>query len=183
MSYHTLSKSTKRRRFLEEIETVDFLINNQLELNPLPSTSRGSLSSLPLESSNLSDSVDCTSNNLFSVGTPLNYISDKSDFDQNDFSYNSYSDTDDSDSNEIDIFNDEQLILNSLAKWKVDYSITSVAFSSLLKILKEHNCSNKFPIDSRTVMKTNKYDMTNQIQIVNWLILSFCYIEWFYVSL
>jgi len=167
MSYHTLSKSTKRRRFLEEIETVDFLIDNQLESNPQPSTSHGSLSSLPLESSNLTDSVDCTSNNLFSVETPLNYISDNSVFDQNDFSYNSYSDTDESDSNEISIFNDEQLMLNSLAKWKVNYSITSVAFSSLLKILKEHNCFNNFPVDSRTVMKTNKYDMTHQIQTVN----------------
>jgi len=104
---------------------------------------------------------------LFSVETPINYISDNSVFDQNDFSYNSYSDTDESDSNTIGIFNDEQLILNSLAKWKVNYSITSVDFSSLLKILKEHNCFNNFPVDSRTVMKTNKYDMTHQIQTVN----------------
>lgn len=64
MSYHTLSKSTKRRQFLEEIETVDFLMDNQLELNPQPSTSHDSFS-LPLESSNLSDSIDNTSNNLF----------------------------------------------------------------------------------------------------------------------
>jgi len=126
------------------------------------------VSSLPLKSSNLSDSIDSTSNNLFSFETHLNYISDKNDFDQNNFSYNSYSDTDEPDSNKIYIFNDEQLILNSLAKWKVNYSITSVAFSSLLKILKEHNCFNSFPVYSRTVMKTNKSNMTNnQIQTVN----------------
>jgi hypothetical protein len=120
-----------------------------------------------LESSNLSDSIDSTSNNLFPFETHLNYISNTSDFDQNIFSYNSCSDTDESDNNEIDILNDEQLILNSLAKWKVNYSITSVAFSSLLKILKEYNCFNSFPLDSRTVMKTNKSNMTNQIQTVN----------------
>lgn len=57
--------------------------------------------------------------------------------------------------------------MNSLAKWKVNYSITSVAFSSLLKILNEHNCFNSFPLYSRTVMKTNKSNMTNQIQTVN----------------
>jgi hypothetical protein len=91
MSYHTLSKSTKRRRFLEEIETVDFLMDNQLELNHQPSTSHDSFS-LPLESSNLSDSIYSTSNNLFSFETHLNYILNYSDFDQNIFSYNSCSD-------------------------------------------------------------------------------------------
>jgi hypothetical protein len=44
MSYHTLSKSTKRRRFLEEIETVDFLMDNQLKLNHQLSTSHDSFS-------------------------------------------------------------------------------------------------------------------------------------------
>lgn len=39
MNNHNISKSTKRRRFLEELETVNFLIDNQPELGPQPSCS------------------------------------------------------------------------------------------------------------------------------------------------
>lgn len=40
MSYSNVSKSTKRRRFLEDVETINFLVENQQPqiLTQLPST-------------------------------------------------------------------------------------------------------------------------------------------------
>jgi len=67
----------------------------------------------------------------------------------------------------LDIFDEKQSILNSLAKWTVNYSITSESFSSLLKILKGHSCFNNFPIDSRTILKTNKKNQSSEIQTIH----------------
>jgi hypothetical protein len=155
MSKLNISKSTKRRRFLEEVETVNFLIDNQLELDPQPSTSRD----ISVPSSNITSSMQSFRNDLV-----LDFSTNISDSD---------TDTDESvckeitsEISEISLFHDEQSMLNSLAKWAVNHSITSKAFSSLLKILKNHVCFKHFPTDSRTVLKTNKLSPSNEIQTI-----------------
>lgn len=120
MSYLNVSQSTKHRRFFEEIETVHFLVNNQLELNPQTSTSHDneSSASLPLENFNNVTSMNSmkSDENLFRYTTFMN------DFDPNHVSYSSNFDTpldtdsDESDSNEMNIFNEKQHMLSSLAK-------------------------------------------------------------------
>lgn len=141
MYNHNISKSTKRRTLLEELETVNFLIDDQPELGPQPSCSSYEI---PFMSSSES------SNNLITESNILNQPLDATE--KNNFVHSSFSITSDSSSDEsicheinmLDIFDEEQSILNSLAKWTVNYSITSESFSSLLKILKGHSCFNNF---------------------------------------
>ncbi|CAI6372420.1 unnamed protein product [Macrosiphum euphorbiae] len=164
MYNHNISKSTKRRRFLEELETVNFLIDDQPELGPQPCCSSHEI---PFMSSSES------SNNLKTESNILNKPLDATE--KNNFVHGSFSITSDSSSDEsicheinmLDIFDEEQSILNSLAKWTVNYSITSESFSSLLKILKGHSCFNNFPVDSRTILKTNKKNQSSEIQTIH----------------
>lgn len=50
---------------------------------------------------------------------------------------------------------DKQKILNLLSQWAVSNNITNSALSALLKILKSHKCFVNFPLDARTILKTN----------------------------
>lgn len=54
MSYSNVSKSTKRRRFLEDVETINFLVENQSQVSPQPSTSQHTDSNLTLDVQNSS---------------------------------------------------------------------------------------------------------------------------------
>ena len=46
------------------------------------------------------------------------------------------------------------------------HNITLISLSSLLKVLKCHKCFKDIPVDARTVLKTNKPNQGNDIQIV-----------------
>lgn len=45
-------------------------------------------------------------------------------------------------------------IMKSLQSWAVSHHITQTAVTSLLKMLKKHQCFNKFPSDARALLKT-----------------------------
>lgn len=50
----------------------------------------------------------------------------------------------------------------NLVKWAVDHNIPNNAFSGFLKIIKEHECFNNIPVDARTIFKTyNSTDVSN----------------------
>jgi len=78
MYNHNISKSTKRRRFLEELETVNFLFDDQPELGPQPScssyeipfmSSSESSNNLITESNILNQPIDATEKNNFVYGS------------------------------------------------------------------------------------------------------------------
>lgn len=149
MAFHK-SKSTKRRRFLEELKMLDYIETDQL-IEPhttsssqnTPSTSSNNYTELNITPPGLNLSFDFDYNN--------DAWSDKSD----NFSFTSDSDVEELDNNEFcqenSFLNNNSSILNKLSEWAVLYNITNVALSALLKILKTHNCHSYFPIDARTI--------------------------------
>jgi len=70
-------------------------------------------------------------------------------------------------SNGNNIFNNYDSILKLLVHWTIENNKTLSAFSALLKILKTHSCFNHFPVDARTVLKTNKSNEKNKIKIIH----------------
>ncbi|CAI6353636.1 unnamed protein product [Macrosiphum euphorbiae] len=179
-----ISRSTKRRRFLEDLEMVDYLYDNDknVECELQPSTSYEVDYNLANENTNFSAS---NANNPFSdiklPGSPIscdgfsiNSLNEAdNEFENNLFSSDSDID-EDFDTNDqlkiigsFDMFEDKDCILKPLAKWAVTYNITLISLSSLLKVLKGHKCFKDIPLDARTVLKTNKPNQCNDIQIVS----------------
>jgi len=174
MSYPTINKSTKRRRYLEElalIELYDDSVQPESIIQPnLPNCSV----SLDLNS-DINSSLP-TANLTRLDGTQfndtINNISDN-EYDAVSFSSNSDTEGDIEDvlstikngyhsmDNEID-----SSILNNLAKWAVSFNISQVALSALLKVLKLHSCHKYFPVDARTILKTNLSVQPLQLQTV-----------------
>ncbi|XP_060860911.1 uncharacterized protein LOC132938225 isoform X1 [Metopolophium dirhodum] len=179
-----ISRSTKRRRFLEDLEMVDYLYDNDknVECELQPSTSYEVDYNLANENTNLSVS---NANKLFTdiklPGSPIscdgfsiNSLNEADNEFENDL-FSSDSDFDeDFDTNDqlkiscsFDMYEDEDCILKSLAKWAVAHNITLNSLSSLLKVLKCHKCFKDIPVDARTVLKTDKPNQCNDIQIVS----------------
>jgi len=69
MSRSSVSKSTKRRRYLEEVETVDFIIENQEQFLPQSSTPQINVTNLLTESHNLPSFISSVNVNNTSGGT------------------------------------------------------------------------------------------------------------------
>lgn len=167
MSYSTINKSTKRRRYLEELELIE-LYDESVHSEPasivqpnLPSYS-GSLdlnSSLPTP--NLIHNLPCIDDIMINMcNDEYDAISISSNSDIEDESCNNeYPDEHRSIDNETD-----SSILNNLAKWAVSYNVSQVTLSALLKLLKTHKCHNYFPIDARTILKTKSSVQPLQIQ-------------------
>lgn len=174
MSYSNVSKSTKRRRFLEDVETINFLVENQSQVSPQPSTSQHTDSNLTLDVQN-SSFINIDSN--FSM-CDKTFIEPKYLLQSNDFSNDNHnifiivssSDSEDDQrltTNSNEISNDgNDSILPLLSKWAVDHNITLTALSSLLKVMKVHNCFKYFPVDARTVLKINVNSQLNAQKIV-----------------
>jgi len=143
-----ISRSTKRRRFLEDLEMVDYLYDNDknVECELQPSTSYEVDYNLVNENTNFSAS---NANKPFSdiklPGSPIscdgfsinslneadnefenNLFSSDSDFDE-DFDTNDQLKI----SGSFDMFEDKDCILKPLAKWAVTYNITLISLSSL----------------------------------------------------
>ncbi|KAL5237233.1 hypothetical protein ACI65C_004643 [Semiaphis heraclei] len=173
------SKSTKRRRFTEEVDVVDLFrehsverLNQIPEVIPVASTSSHinnitdeneyTAQSSILKPSSCSDTDDIYDTNKSDVYELLDSSSD-SDIDgpteellgnMNSSGFNLCNN------------NDAESILKVIAQWAVSYNITNVALSALLKSLKSHKCFNKFPIDARTVLKTNLNNHSMHIKSV-----------------
>ncbi|XP_050065513.1 uncharacterized protein LOC126554477 [Aphis gossypii] len=181
LNKNTVSRSTKRRRFLEDLEMVDYLYENDKNVEYELQPSKSYNSNLANENTNLSIS---NSNNPFTnINLPCNPIlGDRLSIDSinladNEFENMLFSSDSDSDSDidinnhlkmggTFDVFEGNDCILKPLAKWAVTNNITLASFSSLLKVLKSHKCFKDIPVDARTVLKTNKTKQVNDIQIV-----------------
>jgi hypothetical protein len=181
MSHQTISKSTKRRRFLEEVEVVDLYRVDEIESNSQFSQfdryiNNTHLHEIPNETSGSSYDINTTNVPSTSeeipdtVGSYLNWPV------VNDLQLNiSESDDDINSDNEapgsfFNFFNDNKnCIINKIVQWAVTYNITNVALSALLKVLKQHKCFSEFPADARTVLKTNvsKINIQTEIQSVH----------------
>ncbi|CAI6373797.1 unnamed protein product [Macrosiphum euphorbiae] len=166
------SKSTKRRRFIEEVDVVDLFRENsgesliQLsEVIPIASTSSHeneyTAQSIILKSSSCSDTDDLYNTNN---SDECELLDSSSDSDIDDSTDELLYDIQDSGFNLCN--NDAEPILKVLAQWAVGHNITNVALSALLKSLKSHKCFNKFPIDARTILKTSLNNHAMHIQSV-----------------
>lgn len=89
-----------------------------------------------------------------------------------DDDFNLISDTDDSEeesiSNQYSFFNsgNKQLMLNLIAQWTVAHNNSNTALSALLKCLKSHQYFQNFPIDARTILKSNLPSSTMVIKSI-----------------
>lgn len=134
----SISKSTKRRKFLKDIETVNFLIDHQnnSDFNHLePNTSQVN-NNLIIENNNESVSsnfdTNITSTSISHNSLLFNNLNNVSENDLEYISFTSESDLDDNDLFDVNsILDDRNKISKSLAKWAVDKYITLVAFSAL----------------------------------------------------
>ncbi|XP_060872826.1 uncharacterized protein LOC132946776 [Metopolophium dirhodum] len=178
MSSHP-SKSTKRRRFLEDLEVSNVYIENPNQNsvnfdNILETQNTTSELILPDNSviNNISDSIE-PSSPLIDESKKVTYVSCNTSSTletvEDEFILNvSSTDSDDGDETILaEYFTDDRdPILTMLCHWAVSYNITNVALSDLLKTLKKHKCFNFFPEDARTILKTNKHIDTKQVQVI-----------------
>ncbi|CAI6371464.1 unnamed protein product [Macrosiphum euphorbiae] len=156
-----LSRSTKRRRFLEEVEVIDLFKENPSSAPPetQPSTHQVNILEEHLDTSSHIIQVSDNNNSNFQVNDlDLEVLDTKPD------SYN----TSDEETVGINFFNnDAELILKSLAQWAVNFNITNMALSALLKNLKSHKCFNSFSVDARTILKCSNTNSTEILSLIN----------------
>lgn len=148
MSYSTINKSTKRRRYLEELELIE-LYDDSVQPESIVQPNLPSCSfSLDLNSDINSSlpTANVTQHDDTQFNDTINNISDD-EYDAVSFSSNSDTEGDIEDElstikNEYHSMDNEvdSSILNNLAKWAVSFNISQVALSALLKVLKLHSC-------------------------------------------
>lgn len=155
------SKSTKHRRFLEELEMLDYVETDQVEPCVVPQQNNPCLISSNSSSATFFESNPTLLTSNFDYNTDL--MSDESD------TISLISDSSIEELNNIEdnfMDNNSPSVLNNVAEWAVSFNITNVAFSALLKILKTHSCHSFFLIDAKTVIKSKSSDKKLQIQSV-----------------
>jgi hypothetical protein len=166
------SKSTKRRRFIEEVCVVDLFRDSSTE-SPILSEV------LSIASTSSHVNISYTNDHSQSIIPKSSSCNDTDDFYISD-EYELLDSPSDSDIGstteevldniEYSGFNfcnsDAESMLKALAQWAVSHNITNVALSALLKSLKSHKCFDKFPIDARTILKTNSNNNSTHIQLV-----------------
>lgn len=176
------SKSTKRRRFLEQVEVNDLYVENpgSIQVNPISNLSllnavpnddilvgQENVDDVPHNSSVINyfpESID--SNNLVNNITYLPFSSLNVNDEDGFVFQSSDSDSDiDKDIKQCSTNDLQEYILIMLAQWAVTFHITNISLSALLKILKTHKCFNHIPVDARTVLKT-KLSNDKQIQCI-----------------
>jgi len=167
MSLHP-SKSTKRRRFLEDIEVTNVYLETQNPIDELI---------VPFNSviNNTSDSIEPSSSLIYESNKVTHLSCNTSSTietveDEFVLQYESLSDSDFDEDETIlaeHFTDDRDPILKMLCHWAVSYNITNITLSVLLKTLKKHICFNFFPEDARTILKTNKHINTKQVQIIS----------------
>lgn len=149
---HTIpkSKSTKRRRYLEEVETVDFIVENEKQIHFVQQTrtfqnnndinlivENQGISNISVHINNYDNYyLNNHSTNSFNFSSLTTDViegnADISDYDLNKF-YSSESD-DECISNINYIFDNNNNILKSFGRWTIENNITLSALSALLKI-------------------------------------------------
>jgi len=143
-----LSKSTKRRRLLDEsnlikhfFENVDSCPNYSVELE-------NDGDSFELENNELIDesgfnNIDkIVSNNIIVQNTELNIenvVDDSEEFEHSD----------------ANSCTTEQSFAKNLIQWVTKHNVPNNTFDDLLKILKSHKCFDNYPVTSRTFYKTH----------------------------
>ncbi|CAI6361869.1 unnamed protein product [Macrosiphum euphorbiae] len=138
-----LSKSTKRRRILNE----QILNKHLIEIDSIPNREKINNDNIKVV---INSSVDpstnvcesSTTNELNTAVININHdtLEDKAD-DCSNFS--------DSESDEY--IPQEQPLPSKLANWAINHNVPNNTFTDLLKILKYHKCFNNFPTDARTI--------------------------------
>jgi len=179
MAHCPISKSTKRRRLLEELE-VDLdeseFQRHSTSKSDAQHTIEDDTSFEPLETPNI---ASCSTINNINDGIDSSQLPFISFFDKNisitaitdEDEIKSISDTDSENediSNQYPFFNydKEQILLNLIAQWAVTHNISNIALSALLKSLKSHQCFHNFPIDARTILKPNLPSSSTVIQSI-----------------
>lgn len=158
---NNLSKSTKRRRLLEEFNFIQHLTdssnnilpntNDSDELENPPSSTVSN--NIPLELSNdLPMEVEHNTNKILS-NTTYNKLSDHIEL-------NTISNTSNLNLNVTSVDDDydaaiiKQPFSTQLIQWTTEHNVPNSTFDSLLKILNTHKCFNDMPVSSRTFYKT-----------------------------
>lgn len=149
------SKSTKRRRFLEQIELVELYADSPeptllgLQNNDCLNSQENIeivLGSPQCTNSDVLNNVNLVQPYCSIVDTsnpPLVFSSSEDEF----FISSSDLDSDEYGSKEMESVCDDESVLKMLAQWAITYNITNVALSALLKGLKLHTCCKYIPID------------------------------------
>lgn len=134
------SKSTKRRRFLGELDMIELTDHGESEVciqHSIPSCSNS-------DSSNVNSNTELSS----LMPSASNQLNDISEFDSDrnpwDNEYDAISLSSDIEDENISINDETDTILNDLATWAVSFNVTQVSLSALLKVLKKHKCFNYF---------------------------------------
>jgi len=161
---NNLSKSTKRRRLLEELNFIQHLTdssNNILhdtnDSDELENPSSLTVSNnIPLELSNdLPMEVEHYTNEIL-CNTTVNKISDQiklttiSNSNTSNLNLNVVSVDDNNDDAMI-----KQPFSTKLIQWATENNVPNNTFDSLLKVLNTHKCFNDIPISSKTFYKNH----------------------------
>lgn len=174
-----MSKSTKRRRLLEE--TADIL-DNFLEIPPLTSPLSVCVSNVSVN--DLEDNSDSNfiernispasashhSNVIKTININENILNKEiNNLEKFTSDYSNCLYTVDDRSETFENF--QQLDMKSdLSKWALEYNVPNNTLSGLLKVLKKHDCFSSFPSDARTIHQTNTntpYSQPIQIKTVS----------------
>lgn len=181
MSRRPISKSTKRRRFLEEVE-ID-IDESEFQLHHNTSTNDAHYANDNcdiFEPSTTYSFANCSIINNIDIGIndsqlPVISFFDKTitpitDEEELKLISDTDSDEENTHSNQYPFFNDDNKqinnMLNLIAQWAVSHNISNTALSALLKCLKSHQCFHNFPIDARTILKPNLPSCSMVIQSV-----------------
>lgn len=159
----SFSKSTKRRKYLEEVEELGLAIESTNYITSInqPSTSQDNKSPDSNNFNSAYSTINIPSEKNQSGETNLNSILDIN-LANNNILYSNFSSESDDSEEYI-----EKVLIN-IRNWAVQHNISNLAFSDLLKVLKaNHSCFNYFPIDARTLLKSNVSKQPLQLQIMN----------------
>jgi len=168
-----MSKSTKRRRVIEELNLLKHLAegdyNNEIvQSNQSYECSNNSPSSPEFKKldKNISFILNNTNNNQ-----NLNTKDDFLEPINNCSNFESKSDSDENGSEEEygNIYDQQKSETSKLVEWAIDHNVPNNTFSELLKILKKHTCFINFPIDARTLYQTHSnisYNLPVQVKTV-----------------
>jgi len=168
------SKSTKRRRFIEEVGVVDLFRDSSTESQILSEVLSVASTSSHVNISHTNDHSQsiilkpssCTDTDDLYISDEYELLDSPSDSDI-DSTTEEVLDNIEFEYSGFNFYNsDAESMLKALAQWAVSHNITNVALSALLKCLKSHKCFDKIPIDARTILKTNSNNNSTHIQLV-----------------
>uniref|UniRef100_A0A2S2PWK0 Uncharacterized protein n=1 Tax=Sipha flava TaxID=143950 RepID=A0A2S2PWK0_9HEMI len=152
---NNMSKSTKRRRLLEELNFIQHLTdgnvlpgtNDLVELdNPSPLNAGNNIplelnNDYPIKVDNFNTEIICNTNDKVSDYIGLSTVSNTSYLNVRSIDDNCPATT-------------QQPFSTKLIQWATEHNVPNNTFDSLLKIINTHKCFNDLPVSSRTFYKT-----------------------------